>query len=307
MKPELVTKLTQQLGRYNVNDIHADTVMQHRLPNRESISQVCDLFLSVLFPGFFNAVQVGRADLSSYSRKNLYEIDYILCEQICLARRYDCSSHGDELPSDLVDNTKGILEAFFERLPEVGKLISTDVKAAFDNDPAACSHEDIILSYPCIMAIGIYRVAHELYKLDIPLIPRIMTEIAHSNTGIDIHPGATIDESFFIDHGTGVVIGETCIIGKHCVLYHGVTLGAFNPLFRNEEGELPRGQSNKRHPTLEDHVVVYPGATILGGDTLIGHHSVIGGNVWLTKSVEANSVVTIEDPKLNVKTRNKKK
>lgn len=303
MNPELITRLTQELGRYNVNETSNGTIRKHRLPNRESIEQICDLFLLVLFPGFFTEVQIERSDLSSYTRKNLYEIDYLLCEQICLARRYDCSSHGSELPVDLVDQTKGLLVSFFERLPDVAHLIHSDVQAAFDNDPAACSHEDIILSYPCIVAISIYRVAHELYRLGVPLIPRIMTEIAHSQTGIDIHPGANIDEHFFIDHGTGVVIGETCEIGKHCVLYHGVTLGAFNPLYRNEQGELPRGQSNKRHPTLEDHVVVYPGATVLGGDTRIGHHSVIGGNVWLTKSVEANSVVTIEDPQLNVKTR----
>ena len=307
MNPDLVTRLTEELSSYTMSETTSEAVKLHRLPNREFVRQVCDLFLSILFPGFYNAIQVGRADLSSYIRKNIYEIDCILCEQICLARRYNCSSSGDALPDDLVEDTRNLVKSFFERLPEVGRLIHTDVEAAFNNDPAACNHEEIILSYPCIEAISIYRLAHELYKLDVPLIPRIMTEIAHSHTGIDIHPGAQIDESFFIDHGTGVVIGETCEIGKHCVLYHGVTLGAFNPLWRNEEGELPRGQSNKRHPSLEEHVVVYPGATILGGDTLIGAYSVIGGNVWLTHSVDTHSVVTMEDPKLNVKTRSKKK
>ena len=304
MNPELVSQLTEALSHFTSTG--KDTVRQHRLPNRESIDQVCTLFLSLLFPGFYNAIQVGRSDLSSYIKKNIYEIDCILCEQICLAKRYNCSSSGDELPEDLIGNTRELVQNFFKQLPSVAELIRSDVEAAFSNDPAACNHEEIILSYPCIEAISIYRLAHVLYKLEVPLIPRIMTEIAHSHTGIDIHPGAQIDEQFFIDHGTGVVIGETCVIGKKCVLYHGVTLGAFNPLWRNEEGELPRGQSNKRHPSLEENVVVYPGATILGGDTLIGAHSVIGGNVWLTHSVEANSVVTMEDPKLNVKTRRQK-
>ena len=304
MNPELVSQLTETLSHYTSSG--EDTIRQHRLPNRESIDQVCTIFLSLLFPGFYSAIQIGRADLSSYIKKNIYEIDCILCEQICLAKRYSCSSSGDDLPADLLANTRELVQSFFQRLPAVAELIRSDVEAAFSNDPAACNHEEIILSYPCIEAISIYRLAHELYKLEVPLIPRIMTEIAHSHTGIDIHPGAQIEERFFIDHGTGVVIGETCIIGKNCVLYHGVTLGAFNPLWRNEDGELPRGQSNKRHPTLEENVVVYPGATILGGDTKIGAHSVIGGNVWLTNSVEANSVVTMEDPKLNVKTRRQK-
>ena len=174
MNPELVTKLTEELGHYTTNSAGTNTVKLHRLPNRETINTVCDLFLAVLFPGFFNAVQVGRSDLSSYSRKNLYEIDYILCEQICLARRYHCSSSGDALPGDLVDDTRSLLIAFMERLPAVDALIRSDVQAAFDNDPAACSHEDIILSYPCIEAISIYRIAHELYKLNVPLIPRII-------------------------------------------------------------------------------------------------------------------------------------
>jgi serine O-acetyltransferase len=159
----------------------------------------------------------------------------------------------------------------------------------------------VLLSYPCIEAITVQRLAHGLYLLEVPFIPRMMTEVAHSNTGIDINPGATIGESFFIDHGTGVVIGETATIGEKVTLYHGVTLGAFNPLMKDDHARLRRGQTNKRHPDLEDHVTVYPNATILGGGTRVGHHSIIGGNVWLTHSVEPYSKVVVEDPELLIR------
>ena len=183
-----------------------------------------------------------------------------------------------------------------ESLPELARLLASDVDAAYSSDPAAAGLEQVLLSYPCIQAITVQRLAHRLYHLEIPYIPRMMTEAAHSHTGIDIHPGAAIGESFFIDHGTGVVIGETATIGKRVTLYHGVTLGAFNPLVKDDLGQLRRGQSNKRHPDLEDHVTVYPNATILGGQTRVGHHSVIGGNVWLTHSVVPYSKVVGKIP-----------
>ena len=163
-----------------------------------------------------------------------------------------------------------------------------------------------MLSYPGVEAITVQRFANELYKLKVPYLPRILTELAHSRTGIDIHPGATIEDSFFIDHGTGVVIGETATIGKHVTLYHGVTLGAFNPTGRRDTGgELVRGLANKRHPDIEDHVTVYAGATIIGGDTRIGHHSIIGGNVWLTHSVAPYSRVAMREPELVIRTNAK--
>jgi serine O-acetyltransferase len=185
-----------------------------------------------------------------------------------------------------------------DQLPNLARLLGSDIDAAYHNDPAASSVEEILLAYPYIEAITVQRLAHRLYLLEVPFIPRMMTEVAHSHTGIDIHPGASIGESFFIDHGTGVVIGETSSIGNKVTLYHGVTLGAFNPLSKDEDGQLRRGQDNKRHPTLEDHITVYPNATILGGRTRIGHHSVIGGNVWLTHSVAPYSRVTVKDPEL---------
>ena len=174
-------------------------------------------------------------------------------------------------------------------------MLASDIEAAYQNDPAASSRETILLSYPYVEAIATQRLAHHLYLLAVPFVPRMMTEIAHSHTGIDINPGASIGESFFIDHGTGVVIGETSTIGNSVTLYHGVTLGAFNPLSKDDHGELHRGLENKRHPDLEDHVTVYPNATILGGHTRVGNHSVIGGNVWLTSSVAPYSRVTVKD------------
>jgi serine O-acetyltransferase len=173
--------------------------------------------------------------------------------------------------------------AFIERIPEVYRLLKTDIQSIIDGDPAAKSEFEVIRAYPGFFAITFYRLAHELFNLDIPLLPRILTEYAHSKTGIDIHPGAQIDEYFFIDHGTGIVIGESCIIGKHVKLYQGVTLGALSV-----EKTLA---NTKRHPTVENNVVIYSGATILGGKTVIGEHSIIGGNVWLTKSVPSYSTV----------------
>ncbi|MDH3392913.1 MAG: serine acetyltransferase, partial [Desulfobulbaceae bacterium] len=189
---------------------------------------------------------------------------------------------------------------FLENLPDLRATLATDVRAAFEGDPAASSYDEIIFSYPGILAILTYRVANLLYKLEVPILPRIMSEYAHSVTGIDIHPGATIDESFFIDHGTGVVIGQTALIGKRVKLYQGVTLGALS-FKREDSGELER--NCKRHPTLEDDVTVYAGSTILGGNTIIGARAVVGGNVWLTESVPPDTKVLLNPPELVFKTK----
>lgn len=187
-----------------------------------------------------------------------------------------------------------IVSAFVSRLPEVRRLVETDVTAAYEGDPAATSRMEVVMAYPGLYAVTIQRLAHELYKLRVPIIPRIMSELAHSKTGIDIHPGATIGERFFIDHGTGVVIGETTIIGKNVKLYQGVTLGALSFDKDPATGALVKGI--KRHPNVEDNVVIYAGATILGGSTTIGHDSEIGGNVWLKDSVPPNSRVYNHPP-----------
>ena len=191
-------------------------------------------------------------------------------------------------------DAKAIVAAFLARLPEVKRLVETDVQAAYEGDPAATSPMEVVMAYPGLYAVTIHRLAHELYNLKVPIIPRIMSELAHSKTGIDIHPGATIGESFFIDHGTGVVVGETTVIGKNVKLYQGVTLGAKSFQKDPETGALVKGI--KRHPNVEDNVVIYAGATILGGDTTIGHDSEIGGSVWLINSVPPNSRVYNKPP-----------
>ena len=191
-------------------------------------------------------------------------------------------------------DAKAVVAAFVARLPEVKRLVETDVQAAYEGDPAATSPMEVVMAYPGLYAVTIHRLAHELYNLKVPIIPRVMSELAHSKTGIDIHPGATIGERFFIDHGTGVVVGETTVIGKNVKLYQGVTLGAKSFQKDPETGALVKGI--KRHPNVEDNVVIYAGATILGGDTTIGHDSEIGGSVWLISSVPPNSRVYNKPP-----------
>jgi len=269
-----------------------------KLPSREAVALICRRYLDILFPVFFLGERLEGEGRRNGPRLYLREVETLLAEQMCRAVRFDLRRRGQPLPDDLTECVGKQLDAVLGQLPELSGLLASDIEAAFQNDPAATSHEEILLSYPCIEAITVQRLAHRLYLLDVPFIPRMMTEVAHSRTGIDIHPGASIGESFFIDHGTGVVIGETATIGNKVTLYHGVTLGAFNPLGKDDQGQIRRGRENKRHPDLEDHVTVYPNATILGGNTRIGHHSVIGGNVWLTHSVAPYSKVTLKDPEL---------
>jgi len=212
---------------------------------------------------------------------------------VTLALRHDCIRHN--LPCvRCEDRGQQVTIAFMEALPALRTLLATDVRAAYDGDPAARSYDEVIFSYPGLFAVTVYRAAHELWHQEVPFLPRIMSEYAHSLTGIDIHPGAHIGESFFIDHGTGVVIGETTEIGNRVRLYQGVTLGALS--LPRDAGE--RYRNKKRHPTLEDDVIVYAGATILGGDTVIGARSVIGGNVWLTESVPPDTKVFLKTPEL---------
>lgn len=271
---------------------------EFKLPSRTAVEAVCRRYLDVLLPVFFNDDSSGKGALHERGLFYLREVETLLAEQVCRAVRFDSRRRGQPLPENLEDCAAEQIQELFKQLPELSRLLASDIEAAYQNDPAAPSREEILLSYPSIEAISVQRLAHRLYLLEVPFIPRMMTEVAHSRTGIDIHPGAAIGGSFFIDHGTGVVVGETATIGNKVTFYHGVTLGAFNPLSKDEHGEPRRGAANKRHPDLEDHVTVYPNATILGGDTRIGHHSVIGGNVWLTHSVAPYSKVTMKDPEL---------
>lgn len=300
MTDQQLHALAQALSKQRIASSCSDDA-ELRIPDRRSVNLLCDQLLDLLFPGFFSDSAV-TTDVTVALHGIQQHTNYLVAG----ARRFDCMQQQSAIPDSLISDVAAQTADFLEALPSIAELVSTDIQAAFDNDPAAKCHEEIVAAYPGIQAIAIQRLAHHLYQLKVPLVPRMMTEVAHSATGIDIHPGARIGRRFAIDHGTGIVIGETTTIGDDCMLYHGVTLGAFNPLgTRNEEGDLVRGPDNKRHPDLEDHVTVYPSATILGGETVVGHHSVIGGNVWLTHSVVPWSRVTINDPDLLVRNRNR--
>lgn len=247
-------------------------------PNRENVISALKDIQSLIFPGFRNAEYLNENNLRYITGERIHRIVAVLTTETQKAMKYLKKDAADSSCFNLAEQT---VLALIKQIPEIRRQILLDVKAALDGDPAARSAEEIILSYPGLEAILVYRIAHFLHANGIPIIPRIMSEHIHGKTGIDIHPGAQIGESFFIDHGTGIVIGETTIIGDNVKIYQGVTLGAVS---------VKKNMSNKkRHPTIEDNVTIYAGATILGGDTVIGKGSVIGGNVWLTASVPAGS------------------
>ena len=256
-----------------------------RMPDRKVIIKIIENLQKVFFPAYFAGGTVSHVSAETFAEFLLGEIYTDLREQVHLAFS---NTIADE--SELRERTNAVCDRFLCRLPQIQTILMKDVTANFDGDPAAGSKEEVIFSYPGLYAIFVYRVAHELYLRQVPMIPRIMTEYAHSRTGIDIHPGAQIGPWFFIDHGTGIVIGETTVIGSHVKLYQGVTLGALSP--RAGHASLP----GKRHPTVGDYVTIYSGASILGGKTSIGAHSVVGGNAFLTGSVADNTRVVITAP-----------
>ncbi len=261
---------------------------------QKSVIRVLDAFISVLFPGCYLTHEVGGSDLGARARAVLGDAAYALREQVRMAFEYACvleSCASDCRHCD--QHAERVVCSFLDRLPAILQILQDDVQAAYEGDPAAKSTMEVVMSYPGVYAVIVHRIAHALYRAEVPLIPRMMSEYAHSKTGIDIHPGAQIGSGFFIDHGTGVVIGETCVIGKRVKLYQGVTLGALS-FEKDAQGRLVKGI--KRHPDVEDHVVVYAGATILGGKTRIGKGAVIGGNVWLTHSVPAGAKVYNHQP-----------
>ncbi len=262
-------------------------------PSRESVFAILDKAREILFPGYFNRDKLDPVNLKYTLGQQVSTLFDLLSDQVSRAIRYECFKY--ERPcTDCMERGYQIALAFLESVPALQKMLSTDIDAGYEGDPAAKSHDEVIFSYPGMFAITVYRIAHRLFELEVPLIPRMMTEFSHSLTGIDIHPGATIGPRFFIDHGTGVVIGETSIIGKNVRLYQGVTIGALS--VPSDQCEQMRGL--KRHPTIEDDVVIYSGATILGGETTIGTRCVIGGNVWVTESVPPDTTVIGETPKL---------
>jgi serine O-acetyltransferase len=296
MKFQQLNRLAEAFKHNLDGSIIDDEVHPSTLPSRVVIEKICNCYLKTLFALFHYGSNGEERFLGERVGFYLGEIRALLLKQTCHAVHLQAFTRDKPVDEGMEESIKERIEAVFEQLPEVARLLGSDVDAAFANDPAAAGYEEVLLAYPCIEAITLQRLAHRLYLSGIPIIPRMMTETAHSHTGIDIHPGAAIGESFFIDHGTGVVIGETATIGNKVTLYHGVTLGAFNPLVKDEQARLRRGHENKRHPDLEDHVTVYPNATILGGGTRVGHHSTIGGNVWLTHSVPPYSKVIQKDP-----------
>lgn len=255
------------------------------LPSKKAVAKLSEDMLHLLFPGFFSEEAVSSEELPSAAQEIIDQIAGQLETAIAVSLREDKKKQSED---DLLKKAVSITERFFAGIPSVRALLKTDVEAAYAGDPAARSLEEIVLAYPGLEAVAIQRVAHLLYKEEVPLLPRMMTEWAHSRTGIDIHPGALIGSHFFIDHGTGVVIGETCVIGDRVKLYHGVTLGA-RSFQKDEQGAIIKGL--RRHPRVEDDVTIYPNGIILGGDTTIGARSTIGANVFLMKSVPPDTLL----------------
>jgi serine O-acetyltransferase len=291
-----------------VNSVVNEPRMKHlnrvHLPSRDVIVECIVSLRQLIFPGYFGKQGLTSGNITFRVGELVSELSDKLYTQVrhCLRFRQQIPDDGTDPDSACADcdaQAAEIVSTFFDRIPAVREVLSSDVQAAFDSDPAAQTVDETVFSYPGLYAICVQRLAHELHKMDVPLLPRIMTEHAHGETGIDIHPGAKLGRSFFIDHGTGVVIGETTEIGDNVKIYQGVTLGALAPDF----GQALRGQ--KRHPTIGDNVTIYAGATILGGDTVIGHGSVIGGNVFLTKSVPPHNRVSNEPPNLKYRERRK--
>ncbi|MDR1250803.1 MAG: serine acetyltransferase [Treponema sp.] len=260
--------------------------------NRAHVIDVIEKLRALLFPGYFGQKNISASSVEYYTGNLLEDVQYMLSAQIACAVRHSDNGAGETACTEKAEH---ICFQFLSQLPQVREYLAADVSAAFDGDPAAYNPDEIISSYPGIYAIMVYRLSHILYELAVPLIPRIMTEHAHSLTGIDIHPGAEIGHHFFIDHGTGIVVGETTIIGNFVKIYQGVTLGGLS----TRGGQNLKGV--KRHPTIEDHVTIYSGASILGGTTVIGEGVVIGSNAFVTKSVPEKTKVSVKNPELQFK------
>lgn len=290
---DFIPDVSEKLEKFSVEHfIDSQTI---GVAGKEKVYDVIGKLKSALFPGLYESDFIDKSYLKTIIGNELRQAAIVLSGLIEKLFDYKCNPGFTDKCKDCTcrERAEKIVVELMEELPKIRGVIQTDIRAAFDGDPAAVSDEEIILSYPSIEAVTIYRIANFLYKKKVPLIPRIMAEFAHERTGIDINPGASIGECFFIDHGTGVVIGETCTIGKNVKIYQGVTLGA-KSFTLDEKGNPIKG--TKRHPDIQDNVVIYAGATILGGDTVIGHDSVIGGNVWLTHSIPPHTRVYNAQP-----------
>ncbi len=290
---QAIEKLVSEIAQTYEGDTGINFIDVTNLPVRDKILNILDLLTEILFPGYTGKRTVTKSNINYVIIDILYHIYTELSEQIERAYKYRCRMEKCDT-GDCRKMAEETTQHLLAQLPKIREMLKGDVGAAFDGDPAAKSYEEIVISYPCIIAIATYRIAHELYLKDVPLISRIMTECAHAKTGIDIHSGARIGKNFFIDHGTGVVIGETTIIGNNVKLYQGTTLGAMS-FPKDERGRIIKG--GKRHPTIEDNVTIYAEATLLG-DITIGKGAVIGGNVWIKESVPAGVTVTTPNPDL---------
>ena len=295
-------KLAERIVETYQDDKGINFIDVSNLPVRDRIIEILESVMEVLFPGYTGSRRVTKANIRFIVGDILCHIEEELTIQVEKALRHQCRKTNCSSKNCLL-NAKDITRNFLMLLPEIRETLKTDVEAAYDGDPAAGSFEEIVISYPGLLAIAVQRIAHELYKQNVPLIPRIMGEYAHKMTGIDIHPGAKIGRYFFIDHGTGVVIGETAIIGERVKIYQGVTLGALS-FAKDERGRVIKG--GKRHPTIGDNVTIYAEATILG-NVVIGRDAVIAGNVWVKESVEPGETVFTESPELMFKHKKTKK
>lgn len=291
----VIAEMAEELNKNYSDQKLFDLSLGERLPQKDEIIDFVDELRKVTFPGFFGRENMAYANKKYFAGHKLSLLYDKLFRQIKVALSYknDAKSY-QEITEDAQEKALG----FIRRIPEVQALLCKDVEAEYNGDPAANSREEIIFSYPGLFAIFVYRYAHVLYQMKVPFIPRIMTEYAHGETGIDINPGANIGQYFFIDHGTGIVIGETTDIGNNVKIYQGVTLGALS----TRKGQQLSGI--KRHPTIEDNVVIYANTTILGGETIIGANSVVAGNTFVTKSIPANTKVASTMPELEIKTSN---
>lgn len=271
-----------------------DEITIYNKPNKSEVHELIQDLFGIIYPGYFRDRTYKTYNPKHHLAVVIEDVFYHLSKQVNLAL-----DRGTLTEEERKQESYRICKAFFDKIPKIREYIETDLLATYDGDPAAGSMEEIILAYPGLMAITVYRLAHELYLEKVPVLPRLMTEYAHSKTGIDIHPGATIDKFFFIDHGTGIVIGETSIIGKNVKIYQGVTIGALS----TRGGQKLSGK--KRHPTICDNVTIYAGASILGGDTIIGENAVIGGNAFITRSIEANTRVSMKNLEMEYRTDGK--
>ena len=295
--PQLVARI---VGSYFADE-RTQHIDREYLPSREVMVEICDLLLELTYPGYIGRRGLTRHNISYHVGELVPRLWELLAAEIsqCLCQEQeDAGGDAGDGTATCRERAAELAARFVQKIPEVRAALADDVQAAYDGDPAASGTAEVILAYPAIVAITIFRYAHELYGMDVPLMPRIMTEHAHYLTGIDIHPGARIGRSFFIDHGTGVVIGETTDIGDHVKLYQGVTLGALS-FPKDERGRLIRG--HKRHPTVGNQVTIYANAIVLGGETRLGDGSIIGGSVFLTRSVEPGHQVSITPPVLKVR------